>query len=243
MHKVLYTFLLAGLSLGSQLGKFHTSSHCTWPKSRLLKFEAPLYHSNSWESVSKTYVHQGRICTDTNVAGGIMVSYWLCYGTSFIGGQACDKNASASFGGSATWSPYTDVPTGGCTGQTQLAWRLPLALQTVPAIILLFGAPFLPFSPRWLMSKGRKQECRAVISRLRALPLDDPIVETEYLEIMASVIFDDRTAAELHPGKRGVSLKLAKVGMLFTNKGLFHRLSIGCIIMFFQQFSGINAII
>lgn len=124
---------------------------------------------------------------------GIMVSYWVCYGTSFIGGQACDANVKAEFGGSTIWDPYTDVPAGGCTGQTDLAWRLPLALQTVPAVILLVGSPFLPFSPRWLMSKGREVECRATISKLRALPLDDAIVEVKYLEIKASVIFDERT--------------------------------------------------
>ncbi|OBT71322.1 hypothetical protein VF21_09129 [Pseudogymnoascus sp. 05NY08] len=177
------------------------------------------------------------------ITAGIMVSYWLCYGTSFAGGQACDANETAPFGGSRTWNPYTDVPEGGCTGQTELAWRLPLALQVAPALVLLLGAPLLPFSPRWLMSKGRDDACRAAISELRSLPLDDPIVETEYLEIKAAVLFDERTAAELHPGKSGVSLTFAKVGMLFTNTGLFKRLATGCIIMFFQQFTGINAII
>ncbi|KAK9452502.1 general substrate transporter [Dipodascopsis uninucleata] len=174
------------------------------------------------------------------ICGGIMVSYWLCYGTSFIGGQACAKGAVVD---SDTWNPYTDVPVGGCNGQKSLAWRLPLALQAVPAVILLIGTPFLPFSPRWLMSKGRKVECRNTISKLHGLPLDHPIVETEYLEIMASVLFDERTAQEQHPGKQGFSLALAKVGMLFTNPGLFRRLACGCTIMFFQQFCGINAII
>jgi hypothetical protein len=181
--------------------------------------------------------------TDLSLGGGIMVSYWLCYGTSFIGGQSCDATASAVFGSSGVWDPYTDVPAGGCTGQKSLAWRLPLALQAVPAMVLLIASPFLPFSPRWLMSKGREEECLATISKLRALPVDHEIVRTEYLEIQASVLFDERTAKELHPGKEGTSLKLAKVGMLFTNKGLFRRLTMGCLIMFFQQFTGINAII
>ena len=171
-----------------------------------------------------------------------MFSYWICYGTSFIGGQACNADATAEFGGTV-WNPYTDVPVGGCTGQKSLAWRLPLALQTIPAAILLAGAAFLPFSPRWLMSKGRAEEARAAISKLRDLPMNDPIVETEWLEIKAAVLFDERTATQLHPGKHGLGLTFAKVGMLFTNKGLFRRLSVGCIIMFFQQFSGINAII
>jgi hypothetical protein len=171
-----------------------------------------------------------------------MISYWICYGTSFIGGQSCNKSQSAQFG-STSFDPFTDVPPGGCTGQTQLAWRLPLALQTVPGLILLVGSPFLPFSPRWLMSKGRDEQCRAVIARLRGLSSTHAVVEAEYIEIKASVMFDERTAAEQFPGKTGVALSLSKVGMLFKKKGLFRRLALGCILMFFQQFSGINAII
>lgn len=165
-----------------------------------------------------------------------MISYWLCYGTSFIGGQSCNAEQEAQFG-SSTFNPYTDVPAGGCTGQTALAWRLPLCLQCLPAIMLFIGSFFLPFSPRWLMSKGREEEARRNIARLHGLPLTDPIVETEWLEIKASVMFDDRTARELHPNKHGLGLALAKVGMLFTNKGLFRRLALGCILMFFQQFT------
>lgn len=53
---------------------------------------------------------------------GIMISFWIDYGTNFIGG----------------------------TGETQheAAWRIPLALQLVPALILGFGILFMPFSPR-----------------------------------------------------------------------------------------------
>ncbi|RDW89682.1 hypothetical protein BP6252_01714 [Coleophoma cylindrospora] len=170
-------------------------------------------------------------CHQLGITAGIMVSYWMCYGTSFIGGQACNANAEAQFGGS-TFNPYTDVPVGGCTGQKQLAWRLPLILQTVPSAILMVASYWLPFSPRWLMSQGRESEARAVISKIRGLPEDNAIVETEWLEIKAAVVFDERTAAELHPGKRGLILGLAKVGMLFTNKGLFKRLLMGCVLMY-----------
>lgn len=93
------------------------------------------------------------------------------------------------------------------------------------------------------MSRGREEECRLTVSKLRALPIDDGTVVAECLEITASVIFDERTLMELHPGKNGLSLMLAKFGILFTSRSLFRRLCMGSIIMFFQQFTGINAII
>lgn len=40
-------------------------------------------------------------------------------------------------------------------GQSDAAWRIPLGLQMAPAILLLVGAIFLPFSPRWLMLRGK----------------------------------------------------------------------------------------
>jgi hypothetical protein len=39
-------------------------------------------------------------------------------------------------------------------GQSPAAWRFPLALQCLPSLILAAGTFFLPYSPRWLMSKG-----------------------------------------------------------------------------------------
>ena len=38
------------------------------------------------------------------------------------------------------------------------AWRLPFILQLIPGLILGMGIMFLPFSPRWLVSKGRDAE-------------------------------------------------------------------------------------
>jgi MFS family permease len=61
---------------------------------------------------------------------GIMISFWIDYGTAYIGGTG--------------------------DGQSEAAWRLPLALQCLPALILGIGTLFLPYSPRWLMLKGRQ---------------------------------------------------------------------------------------
>lgn len=93
------------------------------------------------------------------------------------------------------------------------------------------------------MSQGREEEALQVVAKIRSLPITDDRVQLEYLEIKAAVEFDRETIEEKYPGKSGISLSLAQYGYLFQNLGIFKRLAIGCILQFFQQFTGINAII
>lgn len=53
---------------------------------------------------------------------GIMISFWIDYGTNYIGGTGASQH--------------------------EAAWRIPLGLQLVPALILGVGILFMPFSPR-----------------------------------------------------------------------------------------------
>jgi MFS family permease len=55
----------------------------------------------------------------------------------------------------------------------EFGWRFPLALQCLPALVLLLGSPWLPRSPRWLITKGKFDEAQYVLERLRESP-DDP---------------------------------------------------------------------
>ncbi|KAI5806571.1 MFS sugar transporter [Peziza echinospora] len=184
-----------------------------------------------------------------SITVGILVSFWLDYGFHFIGGTTCNRLGHSEYTGPIgdnnkhTFDPYKDVPSGGCDGQKEASWRIPLALQIVPALILGIGMMFFPFSPRWLMSKGREEEALHVVSKLRRLNPDHERVRLEWLEIKAAVEFDKETTAEYYPGKKGFKLAAAQYLMLFQRRGLFKRLSIGCIMQFFQQFCGINAII
>lgn len=65
-------------------------------------------------------------------------SDWLAYGTSHIGGTRCAPEVPYTgpiLNGSPTFNPYTDVPAGGCTGQTQASWRIPIGFQMLPALV------------------------------------------------------------------------------------------------------------
>lgn len=44
-----------------------------------------------------------------------------------------------------------------------LAWRLPLALQTIPPFCVFVGCFFIPESPRWLASRDRMDEAAKII--------------------------------------------------------------------------------
>ncbi|KIK63060.1 hypothetical protein GYMLUDRAFT_242127 [Collybiopsis luxurians FD-317 M1] len=157
------------------------------------------------------------------LTSGIMVSFWIDYGTNFIGG----------------------------TGKTQsdAAWRIPLALQLIPALILGAGILFMPFSPRWLINQGRDDEALAVLSKVRGLPPDNELVQIEFLEIKAQYLFEKETSAVTFPGYQDGSsgsnfkLALAEYTSLLINPTLLRRIMVGTLTMFFQQWTGVNAIL
>ncbi|KAL4892927.1 general substrate transporter [Aspergillus ambiguus] len=182
-----------------------------------------------------------------SITFGILISYWIDYGTNYIGGPRCAPNTpytgTPSNNNKPTFNPYTDVPPSGCPAQSEAAWRLPLALQILPALVLGTGMLFFPETPRWLLMKNHHGDARAALARLRSQPADAPPLVAEYLEIKASLALEDAFAADRFPTLSGVRLHLAQYVSLLTTWARFRRLAIGCAVMFFQQFMGCNAMI
>ncbi|KAL2132687.1 hypothetical protein VTI74DRAFT_3526 [Chaetomium olivicolor] len=154
---------------------------------------------------------------------GIMISFWIDYGTNYIGGTE--------------------------DTQSDAAWLVPICLQLAPAVILFVGMIFMPFSPRWLVHHGREDEARKVLSTLRGLPEDHELVELEFLEIKAQSLFEKRTIAELFPDLREQTawntfkLQFVSIKKLFQTRAMFKRVIVATVTMFFQQWTGINAVL
>lgn len=154
---------------------------------------------------------------------GIMVSFWIDYGTNYIGG----------------------------TGKTQsdASWLVPLALQLFPALILIVGMIWMPFTPRWLIHHNREEDARQTLAKLRGMSTDNELIEIEFLEIKAQSLFEKRTVAANFPGLQELTpvnimkLQFVAVASLFRTMPMFRRVIAATVTMFFQQWTGINAVL
>ncbi|KIJ18533.1 L-arabinose isomerase [Paxillus involutus ATCC 200175] len=177
---------------------------------------------------------------------GILVSYWLAYGTSHIGGTRCAPGVPYTgplLNGSPTFDPYNDVPAGGCTGQTQASWRIPVGFQMLPALCLGIGMTAMPYSPRWLMEQGREDEALQTLSLLRRKPANAVSVRYEFLEIKAEIRYAREATDLLYPGAGRFRRVANNYLALVASRPKFKRLAVGCLTMFYQQFMSCNAII
>jgi len=103
-------------------------------------------------------------------------------------------------------------------------WRPMFYVGVIPAIILFVGMIFLPETPRWLISKGHEEKCRAVLETV-----EEPALVEEVISKMKSDLDADK--------KNKVNWTL------IFKKWLRVPLIIAIGIMFVQQFTGINTII
>lgn len=102
---------------------------------------------------------------------------------------------------------------------------------------------FFPESPRWYLMVDNEDKALTALSRVRRVQRDNPGLQAEFLAIKAEVVFHSSYVQEKYPGKTGIKLQFALYKALISTKPAFKRLSIGCCVMFFQQFMGCNAMI
>ena len=98
------------------------------------------------------------------------------------------------------------------------------------------------------MHHDREEEARNNLASLRNLPVDHELIELEFLEIKAQSMFEKRSVAEAFPHLREQTawnifkLQFVAIASLFKTKAMFKRVIVATVTMFFQQWTGINAV-
>jgi hypothetical protein len=107
------------------------------------------------------------------------------------------------------------------------SWRIPSILQGLVSVIQLASCFFLVESPRWLMSVGKEEQSRRIITKYHANgDPTDPLVDLEIEEIRVALHIE----AELAKDSKWIAF--------FKTKGNRKRLLIILCVGFFSQWSG-----
>lgn len=131
------------------------------------------------------------------------------------------------------------------------SWRIPLGVQIIPGFILGIGCLFLPPSPRFLVLKGRDEDALASLAKLRLRTeeeaLDDPLLRIELLEMkvetaLIQLVSRTNPLNSSRPRFWNVCEEVNSWRPLFQKK-YRDRTMVAIMIMVFQQWSGINALL
>ncbi|MEX9906144.1 sugar porter family MFS transporter [Providencia rettgeri] len=121
---------------------------------------------------------------------------------------------------------------GSIWGHLPDVWRYMLLVQAVPALCLLFGMWKAPESPRWLMSKNRREEALKILKQIR--PEKRAIQEYEDIVTLLDV---EAAEAKRHPNANKQNLAL-----IFNTPWIFKLVLIGMVWAALQQTTGVNVI-
>ncbi|KAF6820950.1 hypothetical protein CSOJ01_00385 [Colletotrichum sojae] len=130
----------------------------------------------------------------------------------------------------ASWASGAILAAGVTLGHYHIngnqAWRVPSALQALPASLQLLSIWFIPESPRWLISKDRQEEAFRVLVKYHGEGDErDAFVDAEFSEIAAQV------RLEMENSKRTWA-------ELLSTDGNRRRVLIACCVGVFSQWSG-----
>ncbi|RKK09013.1 Quinate permease [Fusarium oxysporum f. sp. narcissi] len=115
-----------------------------------------------------------------------------------------------------------------------MQWHIPVAVQFVPAgLLVIFMIPMIE-SPRWLVSKGKLQDARKNLSWVRNLPQDHAYIDREMSMIEVAIEHEVSST-----GQRG---NWRQIFSELFQPGVRGRVVLSCGLVSFQNFTGINAI-
>eukprot|EP01061_Rhynchopus_euleeides_P020215 TRINITY_DN32954_c0_g1_i1.p1 TRINITY_DN32954_c0_g1~~TRINITY_DN32954_c0_g1_i1.p1 ORF type:complete len:520 (+),score=195.52 TRINITY_DN32954_c0_g1_i1:93-1562(+) len=125
---------------------------------------------------------------------------------SIVGGQVIAALVACSF----------DV------AKTPHGWRYMLAIGGAPGVVMFVGFLFLPESPRWLVSRGRIEEARTCLAKIRHGDF------TRELQEMVDTIEEEESSFGFSE--------------LMKDKPVLRALTMGAFLQVMQQLAGINTL-
>ncbi|KAI5865417.1 general substrate transporter [Durotheca rogersii] len=141
---------------------------------------------------------------------GSLVGFWINYGIS--------QNI-----------PATDAA----------SWRIPMAVQLIPAVPLFAGCFFLHESPLWLMRKGRAEQAHRALEALRHLPVSSTYVQEDITAIENRLREEAAVSAAYGTGSWALFRGAMKE---FSRRGMRNRVLLVFCAFTLQNLSGAAAI-
>lgn len=119
------------------------------------------------------------------------------------------------------------------------AYRIPMGIQFIPAVILGIGLFLLPESPRYFVKKGNTKRAAKVLSSLRGQPEDSDFVQNELAEIIANHEYEMSVIPQ--SGYFSSWYNCFKGGLMHGGSNL-RRTILGTSLQMMQQWTGVNFI-
>ncbi|KAF8896181.1 general substrate transporter [Infundibulicybe gibba] len=112
----------------------------------------------------------------------------------------------------------------------EMQWRIPFIMQLIPGILFVIAMVFQPESPRWLVERGKYEQAAQVLAFVGRTTTDDAEVKMTLEKIQADFA-----------GKREMRL-CQQFTHMKQSRSIALRCFIPSLVMFFQQWTGTNAI-
>ncbi|KRX79545.1 Proton myo-inositol cotransporter, partial [Trichinella sp. T6] len=113
------------------------------------------------------------------------------------------------------------------------SWRIMYSVGGVPVLFQLMSYPFIPESPRWLISKGRKEEAFRILKSIYGKN-DQGIAMAQ---INVESITETSRTTDPNPENKGFTLL-----KMLKKRSARKALIVGCALQMFQQLSAVNVV-
>lgn len=113
-------------------------------------------------------------------------------------------------------------------------WRVAMSIQLIPGAMMCLMIPFVPETPRYLISRGKKSQGLKNLCKLRKLDAEHQYIQIEYGEIQAQVAYEQ----EARVG-RNYWVVLQDI---FTSRSNFQRFFLAVMLFLFHKLTGTDSL-